>query len=78
MKTAISIPDKIFIAAEGVAKRLGISRSEFYAKAVEEFLKAHKNKNVTEQLNLVYEETDSTLDEQLLDLQSKSIPREKW
>lgn len=32
MKTAISIPDPIFEAAEGFARRLGMSRSELYAR----------------------------------------------
>jgi len=49
MKTAISIPDPIFQAAEGLAHCLGISRSELYAKAVAEYMKSHKNKNVTKE-----------------------------
>lgn len=33
MKTAISIPDPIFREAEKAARRLGISRSEFFTRA---------------------------------------------
>jgi metal-responsive CopG/Arc/MetJ family transcriptional regulator len=46
MKTAISVPDSVFEAAEQLAHRLGLSRSELYAKAVEEFISAHKNQDV--------------------------------
>jgi metal-responsive CopG/Arc/MetJ family transcriptional regulator len=38
MKTAISIPDEVFEAAERTAKAPGVSRSEFYATAVREDL----------------------------------------
>lgn len=33
MKTAISVPDEIFDRVERLAKRLGVSRSEFFARA---------------------------------------------
>lgn len=38
MKTAISVPDGIYRAADKAAKRLGISRSELYTRALREFL----------------------------------------
>ena len=38
MKTAISIPDEVFEAADRTAKKLGVSRSELYATAVHEFI----------------------------------------
>jgi len=78
MKTAISIPDSIFQAAEGLAHRLGIPRSQLYAKAVAEYMEAHKNHNVTELLNEIYEKEPSKLDSELYSMQSKSIPKEEW
>ena len=51
MKTAISIPDKIFEAAEKAAKRLGVSRSELYVNAIQEYLAQHSDEHVTEELN---------------------------
>ena len=77
MKTAISIPDSIFQAAEGLAKRMGISRSELYAKAVAEYTKTHKSTNVTEQLNSVYDQQISKIDKELVTMQNQSID-EKW
>ncbi|MCK5200772.1 MAG: ChpI protein [Spirochaetales bacterium] len=54
MKTAVSIPDNIFLAAEKTAKRLNIPRSQLYSKAVEEYINNHNNEYVTEKLNAVY------------------------
>jgi Ribbon-helix-helix protein, copG family len=47
MKTAISIPDEIFEQAERAAKRLGLSRSELFTKAVKEFLDQRSATNIT-------------------------------
>lgn len=38
MKTAISMPDDVYAAAERCAKRLGISRSELMTRALRRFL----------------------------------------
>jgi hypothetical protein len=38
MKTAISVPDDIFAQAADQAAKLGISRSEFFAKAARRYL----------------------------------------
>jgi metal-responsive CopG/Arc/MetJ family transcriptional regulator len=38
MKTAISIPDATFARVETTAARLGVSRSEFFTRAVERWL----------------------------------------
>jgi metal-responsive CopG/Arc/MetJ family transcriptional regulator len=38
MKTAISVPDHIFEEVDNRAQDLGISRSEFFAKAAEHYL----------------------------------------
>lgn len=46
-KTAISIPDELFKEADRAAKRLGISRSELYAKALGEFLGIRRGIAVT-------------------------------
>ena len=78
MKTAISIPDSIFNAAEKLAKHLGFSRSELYAKAVAEYLEKHRNDGVTKKLNEIYSKEFSQLDPGLQALQSASIDEEEW
>jgi metal-responsive CopG/Arc/MetJ family transcriptional regulator len=78
MKTAISIPDKLFQAADELAKRVGMSRSELYSKAVDEYLQANRYQGVREQLDGVYGSTDSQLDPQDARLQESAITREDW
>lgn len=78
MKTAISIPDPIFDEAEELAKRLGMSRSELYTKAVRRFVGRRRREGVTEILNRVYSEESSKLDPVLTKLQRASLRREEW
>ncbi len=78
MKTAISIPDKVFRSADALAKRLGISRSELYATAVNEYLSKHRSRQVTARLDAVYAEEDSSLAGGLTDIQANSVTREDW
>ena len=81
MKTAISLPDELFVSADLLAKRLGISRSELYATAVSEFVERSRADKVTERLNEVYATEDSSLDPALAELQyrtlAKRLPRDK-
>ena len=54
MKTAISLPDSLFTEAERAAKRLGIPRSQLYAKALEEFIQRHDRLMISERLDKIY------------------------
>ena len=78
MKTAISIPDTVFQSAETLAKRLGVSRSELYSKAMEEFLNNHKNQGITELLDQVYSARNSRLGDAYYSLQMSSVDKEDW
>jgi metal-responsive CopG/Arc/MetJ family transcriptional regulator len=78
MKTAISIPDPIFQAAELFAHHFGISRSELYAKALQEYIASRRFINVTAALDKIYGDESSALDNELYSMQIKSIPREEW
>ena len=59
MKTAISLPDAVFRAAERQAKRVRKSRSQLYAEALSEYLSRHAPEEVTEAMNRVVDEMDS-------------------
>lgn len=78
MKTAISLPDEVFEAAERAAKKLGVSRSEFYANAVRDFVERYGREGITETLNEIYDSSDSKLNQTLATLQASSIPKEEW
>ena len=77
MKVAISLPDPVFEAAETVRKRLGLSRSRFYSKAVEAHVRIYQAGEIREALDAVYGSEESALDPLLDRLQSDSL-REDW
>jgi predicted transcriptional regulator len=78
MKTAISVPDELFSAAEELAGRLGVSRSKLYATAVAEFVARHNASDITERLNKLYATLDSSLDPVIRRAQARSVGREEW
>jgi metal-responsive CopG/Arc/MetJ family transcriptional regulator len=51
MKTAISVPDEIFEQAAGRAAELGISRSEFFARAARRYLDELATWSLTSQID---------------------------
>jgi len=78
MKTAISIPDPIFEAAEDLANRLGMSRSQLYTTAITRFLDFFDEEAITQALNEVYEESTNSIDPLLMKMQVQSLPKEEW
>ena len=56
MKTAISLPDDTFRRADRAAKRLGLSRSEFFARAAENWLEALEEDATTDAINRAIDE----------------------
>lgn len=78
MKTAVSIPNPVFKAAEELAERLGVSRSELYARALADFLEKRLDRRVTERLDEVYAREESGLDPALAGLQAASLTRDEW
>ena len=77
MKVAVSVPDRVFEAAEQVAKRLRVSRSRVYSEALAEFVRKHRGKSVRASLDVVYGRTSSDIDPVLTELQAQAL-REKW
>jgi len=80
MKTAISIPDRLFEAAERLARRLGMSRSELYSKAVSRFIDENHSIGVRERLDAVHEADpeSSQIDPVMTQLQIQSLPEGDW
>jgi metal-responsive CopG/Arc/MetJ family transcriptional regulator len=78
MKTAISIPDEVYHSADQLAKRLGMSRSELYSKAVSNYINAHKNEAVTKALDQIYAKEKSKIDPVINVMQLRSLPKEGW
>ena len=78
MKTAISIPDQVYEAAEQLAQRLGLSRSRLYATAVRCFVAEHQHLEVTESLNQIYGDEATRVDPILDTLQLATLDSEDW
>ncbi len=51
MKTAISLPDGTFHRVDRAAKRMGVSRSEFFARAAESWLDELEDDGTTLAIN---------------------------
>jgi metal-responsive CopG/Arc/MetJ family transcriptional regulator len=80
MKTAISIPDPIYEAAEKLAKRLGVSRSQLYSRAINSLIEKHRYSGVTERLDAIYKVNPESghLEQDIEELQSRSIDKDEW
>ena len=78
MKTEISLPDLVFEEAESLARKLGVSRSELYTKALKAYLQQYNHDEILEELNKVYSEEPSPVDPVLAKIQFMSLPREDW
>ncbi len=78
MKTAISIPDRLFRDADTFAKRHHLSRSALYAEAVKAYVEQRRSGDVTQRLNEVYANQPSSLDKFLQQIQASSLPGEDW
>ncbi|MGH3446603.1 MAG: hypothetical protein ACRDP4_03160 [Nocardioidaceae bacterium] len=62
MKTAISVPDDTFVRASRRAEELGVSRSEFFARAANSYLDELDAHSVTDQIDAALQQIDG-LDE---------------
>ncbi len=78
MKTAISIPDKLFRKVDQYAQKHGYSRSELFAKAVAQYLEMHPSDHITKQLDEIYSSEPAELNKTLSNMQLSSIKKEEW
>ena len=78
MKTAISIPEKLFESAEQFARGRGMSRSELYAMALRHYLGEHRGAMITERLDEIYGAEPGGLDPAIARLQARSLSEDDW
>jgi metal-responsive CopG/Arc/MetJ family transcriptional regulator len=78
MKTAVSIPDPVFAAADGLAKRLGITRSKLYARALGAFVASHEPESVTEAMNVALESVGEAPDRFVKQAARRVFERSEW
>jgi predicted transcriptional regulator len=78
MKTAISIPDRIFRDAERLAEQLKKSRSQMYAEAVAEYVARHDPDSITDRINAVCDEVDTRPDPFVAEAARRILERTEW
>ena len=78
MKTAISLPDPLFHAAEQFAQAHGLSRSELFARALQTYLHTYQAHTITETLNQLYVAEESALDLHIMQAQAQVLAKEDW
>jgi predicted transcriptional regulator len=79
VKTAVSIPDDVFEAAERLAKRLNMARSALHAEAVAQYLARHDTDAVTEAMNAACDAVAGAPDDRFLRSAARRVlERTEW
>jgi metal-responsive CopG/Arc/MetJ family transcriptional regulator len=78
MKTAVSVPDELFLAAERQARRTRKSRSQLYAEALSEYLARHAPDEVTAAMDRVVERLGESGDPFVTAASSRVLGRSEW
>jgi hypothetical protein len=79
MKTAISLPDDLFQAAERHARRVRKSRSQLYAEALAEYLARHAPDEVTAAMDQVVEQLgEPGIDPFVAAATRRQLERSEW
>ncbi len=78
MKTAISLPDDVFHAAERHARRARKSRSQLYAEALSEYLSRHAPDEVTEAMNQAIDQLPEPTDAFVTAATRRILERSEW
>lgn len=78
MKTAVSLPDDVFRAAERHARRARKSRSQLYAEALSEYLARHAPDEVTEAMNQVVDQLNDPTDPFVTAAARRILERSEW
>lgn len=56
IKTTIGIPDNVYNLAEDIIKKLGIPRSQLYAKALESYVQSYLDYEMAQKLEAAFSE----------------------
>ena len=78
MKVAVSVPDRIFEAAERLAKQRCVPRSQILAEALSAYVESRSAEAITSKLNEIYGQEKSAVDSGLAEAQLESLSHETW
>ena len=79
MKTAVSLPNELFHAAERHARRSSRSRSRLYADAIAEYLARHAPDEVIEAMDRVVDRLGETATDEFVGSAARqTLERSEW
>ncbi len=78
MKTAISVPDPVFKKADKLAKKLRMSRSQLYSRAVEEFVARNLDDAISASYDRLAAEVDTSLPPDMAENARRMLKRVEW
>ena len=78
MKTAISLPDELFVLADEFARTLGISRSELFALAIREYMTLHAKADLVERINAACAQIETGLPDNIATVTRKKLLEAEW
>jgi metal-responsive CopG/Arc/MetJ family transcriptional regulator len=78
MKTAISLPDDLFVLADNFAKQHGLSRSELFATALRNYLAAQRHEDLTARINRACENLNTALPQELAPVVRRKLLEAEW
>ena len=78
MKVAVSIPDPVFAQGEALAKRMKLSRSKLYAKALDAFVADNVNDALTAQINAALDKIGNEPDPFVMEAARQTLKRVEW
>lgn len=78
MKTAVSIPDGVFVEAERLARRTRKSRSQVFSEALREYVARHSSNQVTEAMNRVVDNLDESVDPMVRVAGWRLLEKSEW
>ena len=78
MKTAVSVPNEVFERADRLAKRLEVSRSELYSRALREYLARHSPDEVTQALDRVCKDIDTSSEDFVREASRRILEATEW
>lgn len=78
MKTAISLPDPVFEAADILANKFKVSRSELYVMALEKFIRENQETDITKRINEFIDVHGQPIDEVFINAGLNEMRKVEW
>ncbi len=78
MKTAVSIPDRLFEQAEALARQLGKSRSQVYREALTDYIARREPNAITGSLDQLVDELGSEIDNWAIEAGRRALELSEW